>query len=122
MTEDNFDQLLANIPVLAGYSSELNRLLSGALDVEDLAKAELAMVAQFQTPDGRMWREGTIKSCFNYLLLDPRVTQNLPLRAKTLSERAHHICLQCTYCVYVLKCMVYVHSVHNGVCVFTVQL
>ncbi|XP_076444008.1 uncharacterized protein LOC143282294 [Babylonia areolata] len=69
-----------------GYSSELNRLLSGSVDVEDLAKAELSMVAPFQTPDGRAWREGTIKSCFNYLLLDPRVTKNLPLRAKSLSD------------------------------------
>lgn len=72
--------------LLAGYSSELNRAVSGALDMEELAKAELNMVAQFQTPDGRTWREGTIKSCFNYLLLDPRVTKNLPLRAKSLSE------------------------------------
>ncbi|PVD19890.1 hypothetical protein C0Q70_20384 [Pomacea canaliculata] len=43
------------------------------------------MVAQFQTPGSRTWREGNIKSCFNYLLLDPRVTKNLPLRAKSLS-------------------------------------
>ncbi|KAK7115928.1 uncharacterized protein [Littorina saxatilis] len=69
-----------------GYSSELNRLLSGSLEMEDLAKAEMEMVAQFQTPDGRTWREGTIKSCFNYLLLDPRVTKNLPLRAKKLGD------------------------------------
>ncbi|KAL8563548.1 hypothetical protein ACOMHN_060864 [Nucella lapillus] len=69
-----------------GYSSELNRMLSGCLDVEDLAKAELSMVAQFQTPGGCTWREGTVKSCFNYLLLDPRITRNLPLRAKSLSD------------------------------------
>lgn len=71
---------------IAGYSSELNRLLSGSLDLEDLVHAELVMVAQFQTPGSRTWREGNIKSCFNYLLLDPRVTKNLPLRAKSLSK------------------------------------
>lgn len=30
------------------------------------------------------WREGNHKTCFNYLLLDSRVTQNLPLRAPAL--------------------------------------
>ncbi|XP_015685881.1 ankyrin repeat and LEM domain-containing protein 1, partial [Protobothrops mucrosquamatus] len=31
------------------------------------------------------WREGLLKSSFNYLLLDPRVTQNLPARCQLLS-------------------------------------
>nr|KAG5699548.1 hypothetical protein BaRGS_033744 [Batillaria attramentaria] len=52
--------------------------------MEELAKIELSMVEVFQTANGRTWREGLIKSCFNYLLLDPRVTKNLPLRAKSL--------------------------------------
>ena len=84
--------------------------------MEDLANAELAMVAQFQTPDGRMWREGTIKSCFNYLLLDPRITQNLPLRAKTLSEHITPVYCMRMHCV-VFKCCVSVHNVRN-VCAF----
>ncbi|KAK7486770.1 hypothetical protein BaRGS_00021917 [Batillaria attramentaria] len=70
-----------------GYSSELSRVLSGSLDMEELAKIELSMVEVFQTANGRTWREGLIKSCFNYLLLDPRVTKNLPLRAKSLSDQ-----------------------------------
>jgi hypothetical protein len=46
---------------------------------------EEEMVSPFQDPDpSKFWREGCNKSCFNYLLLDPRVTQNLPARAKTL--------------------------------------
>ena len=64
----------------------------------------------------RTWREGTIKSCFNYLLLDPRVTQNLPLRAKTLSEHITPVYCMCMHCV-VFKCHVSVHNVHS-VCAF----
>ena len=78
--------MFVDLLVATGYSSELNRLLSGSLDMEDLAKSELQMVSQFQTPGGRTWREGTIKSCFNYLLLDPRITKNLPYRAKSLGK------------------------------------
>lgn len=33
------------------------------------------------------WREGNVKSAFNYLLIDPRLSQNLPKRAKYLSEK-----------------------------------
>lgn len=33
------------------------------------------------------WREGNVKSAFNYLLIDPRLSQNLPKRAKFLSEK-----------------------------------
>lgn len=39
------------------------------------------MVSQFDLPDPkRKWREGNLKSSFNYLLLDPRVSLNLPMR------------------------------------------
>jgi hypothetical protein len=30
------------------------------------------------------WREGHSKTCFNYFLIDPRVSDNLPARAKFL--------------------------------------
>uniref|UniRef100_A0A8C6VC38 Ankyrin repeat and LEM domain containing 1 n=1 Tax=Naja naja TaxID=35670 RepID=A0A8C6VC38_NAJNA len=47
---------------------------------------ELALAAEFDQPDkSRKWREGLLKSSFNYLLLDPRVTQNLPARCQLLS-------------------------------------
>ncbi|KAK7495909.1 hypothetical protein BaRGS_00012899 [Batillaria attramentaria] len=39
------------------------------------------------SPGDAIWREGTVKSCFNYLLLDPHVTRNLPLRARSLGEQ-----------------------------------
>ncbi|NXF53375.1 ANKL1 protein, partial [Oceanites oceanicus] len=54
--------------------------------VPDCAQDELALVRQFDRPDrSRHWREGLVKSSFNYLLLDPRTTQNLPLRSHHLS-------------------------------------
>ncbi|XP_076652345.1 uncharacterized protein LOC143358786 [Halictus rubicundus] len=34
----------------------------------------------------RKWREGLNKTCFNYLLLDPRVTRDLPSRAETMTK------------------------------------
>ncbi|KAG0720583.1 Ankyrin repeat and LEM domain-containing protein 1 [Chionoecetes opilio] len=41
---------------------------------------EEEMSRPFSQPDRtRHWRDGVNKSCFNYLLLDPRITQNLPL-------------------------------------------
>ncbi|NXT53003.1 ANKL1 protein, partial [Pluvianellus socialis] len=55
-------------------------------DVPDCAQDELALAQQFDRPDrSRRWREGLVKSSFNYLLLDPRTTQNLPLRSHHLS-------------------------------------
>ncbi|CAM9766156.1 unnamed protein product [Bubo scandiacus] len=54
--------------------------------VPDCAQDELALARQFDRPDrSRRWREGLVKSSFNYLLLDPRTTQNLPLRSHHLS-------------------------------------
>ncbi|NXG73031.1 ANKL1 protein, partial [Baryphthengus martii] len=54
--------------------------------VPDCAQDELELVQQFDRPDrSRHWREGLVKSSFNYLLLDPRTTQNLPLRSHHLS-------------------------------------
>ncbi|NXN76101.1 ANKL1 protein, partial [Himantopus himantopus] len=54
--------------------------------VPDCVQDELTLVRQFDRPDrSRRWREGLVKSSFNYLLLDPRTTQNLPLRSHCLS-------------------------------------
>ncbi|NWH53675.1 ANKL1 protein, partial [Fregata magnificens] len=54
--------------------------------VPDCTQDELALARQFDRPDqSRCWREGLVKSSFNYLLLDPRTTQNLPLRSHHLS-------------------------------------
>ncbi|XP_037104988.1 ankyrin repeat and LEM domain-containing protein 1 [Syngnathus acus] len=64
-----------------GYSAELNLALR-TFKMPDCHDNEQALCQQFDQPDqNRKWREGNIKSSFNYLLLDPRVTQNLPFRS-----------------------------------------
>ncbi|XP_075380312.1 ankyrin repeat and LEM domain-containing protein 1 [Mycteria americana] len=69
----------------AGHSPELAAALRTG-DVPDCAQDELALARQFDRPDrSRRWREGLVKSSFNYLLLDPRTTQNLPRRCHRLS-------------------------------------
>ncbi|GAB0200567.1 ankyrin repeat and LEM domain-containing protein 1 [Grus japonensis] len=69
----------------AGHSPELAAALRTG-HVPDCAQDELALARQFDRPDrSRRWREGLVKSSFNYLLLDPRTTQNLPLRSHRLS-------------------------------------
>ncbi|KAM6040313.1 ankyrin repeat and LEM domain-containing protein 1 [Theristicus caerulescens] len=68
-----------------GHSPELAAALRTGC-VPDCAQDELALAQQFDHPNrSRHWREGLVKSSFNYLLLDPRTTQNLPLRSHCLS-------------------------------------
>ncbi|NWS64593.1 ANKL1 protein, partial [Chunga burmeisteri] len=68
-----------------GHSPELVAALRTGC-IPDCAQDELALARQFDRPDrNRHWREGLVKSSFNYLLLDPRTTQNLPLRSHRLS-------------------------------------
>ncbi|XP_061200180.1 ankyrin repeat and LEM domain-containing protein 1 isoform X2 [Neopsephotus bourkii] len=69
----------------AGHSPELAAALQSGL-IPDCAQDELVLRQEFDRPDrSRHWREGLVKSSFNYLLLDPRTTQNLPLRSHQLS-------------------------------------
>ncbi|KAM9763198.1 uncharacterized protein ACNS7B_004967 [Menidia menidia] len=78
-------------PPQTGYSPELSRVLQ-TLKLPDCHADEQALSQQFDQPDqNRKWREGIIKSSFNYLLLDPRVTKNLPFRSHTM---APHECFQ----------------------------
>uniref|UniRef100_A0A3Q3DWL1 Zgc:85936 n=1 Tax=Hippocampus comes TaxID=109280 RepID=A0A3Q3DWL1_HIPCM len=61
--------------------AELNLALR-TFKLPDCQEDEQALCQQFDQPDqNRKWREGNIKSSFNYLLLDPRVTKNLPCRS-----------------------------------------
>ncbi|XP_028300491.1 uncharacterized protein LOC114462083 [Gouania willdenowi] len=74
-----------------GYSPELCRVLR-TFNLPDCNADEQALCQQFDQPDqNRKWREGKIKSSFNYLLLDPRVTKNLPFRSNTMTP---HECFQ----------------------------
>lgn len=49
---------------------------------------EEVIIKEFSTPDlSRKWREGVNKSSFTYLLLDPRITENLPYRYESLEPK-----------------------------------
>ncbi len=55
--------------------------------MSELTDLESSMTQPFSHPDPtKQWREGTKKTSFNYLLLDPRVTKNLPKRAKLMGK------------------------------------
>ncbi|KAG8003097.1 Ankyrin repeat and LEM domain-containing protein 1 [Nibea albiflora] len=69
------------------YSPELCRALR-TFELPNCQADEQALCQQFDQPDqNRKWREGIIKSSFNYLLLDPRVTKNLPFRSHTMTPQ-----------------------------------
>lgn len=71
----------------SGYSPELCRVLK-TFQLPQSQEDEQALCQQFEQPDqNRKWREGIIKSSFNYLLLDPRVTSNLPFRSHTMTSQ-----------------------------------
>jgi hypothetical protein len=59
-------------PDFSGHSPELAKaLLTGR--IPDAQADEDALAQQFERPNPRKrWREGTVKSSFTYLLLDPR--------------------------------------------------
>ncbi|KAK5930698.1 hypothetical protein CgunFtcFv8_026915 [Champsocephalus gunnari] len=70
-----------------GYSPEMRWALR-TFELPDCQADEQALCQQFDQPDqNRKWREGIIKSSFNYLLLDPRVTKNLPFRSRTMTPQ-----------------------------------
>ncbi|XP_050296832.1 ankyrin repeat and LEM domain-containing protein 1-like [Anthonomus grandis grandis] len=66
------------------YSVELQKTLKSpdlCSDILTFRSLDEILVQQFSNPDpSRKWREGVNKSSFTYLLLDPRITNNLPFR------------------------------------------
>ncbi|XP_072167071.1 uncharacterized protein [Diadema setosum] len=69
------------------FHYELAGVLNGTTPILDRCNLEMQMVSQFQKPDPkRKWREGKLKSSFNYLLLDPRVSRDLPSRYPNLTH------------------------------------
>ncbi|KAK8381259.1 hypothetical protein O3P69_008254 [Scylla paramamosain] len=74
---------------LPQYCKELCLLLRqpSSIPWEAWTALEEKMSHPFSRPDPtRHWRNGTSKSCFNYLLLDPRITQNLPIMVSAMNE------------------------------------
>lgn len=47
---------------------------------------ERSMAQEFDVETEKKWREGNQRTCFNYFLLDPRVTQNLPQRVSQVTN------------------------------------
>ncbi|XP_050032839.1 uncharacterized protein [Dermacentor andersoni] len=71
-------------------SPDVHTLVLNAGNLDAYRDLEVAMMSDFDTPHpNSYWREGNTKGSFTYLLLDTRVTRNLPLRAPglTLAER-----------------------------------
>lgn len=72
------------------YSPELQRTLkdiSWYQNVSQHQQLEELVKHQFTNPDpSRKWRGGTTKSSFTYLLLDPRLSKNLPHRCDQLEK------------------------------------
>ncbi|XP_066458460.1 ankyrin repeat and LEM domain-containing protein 1 [Eleutherodactylus coqui] len=69
------------------YSPELCLALN-TFKIPDCSKDEAGLSQEFDKPDKtRRWREGVLKESFNYILLDPRVTRNLPSRCHDLSQQ-----------------------------------
>ncbi len=62
-------------------------LISANLDISAVKSLETEMCDHFSSPDAAgldIGRKGRSKTCFNYVLLDPRVTNNLPARASNM--------------------------------------
>ncbi|KAM4888103.1 ankyrin repeat and LEM domain-containing protein 1 [Thomomys bottae] len=75
----------ASGPDFSGHSPELAETLRTGC-VPNSQADEDSLSQQFERPDPtKRWREGTVKSSFTYLLLDPRETQGLPARAFLLT-------------------------------------
>lgn len=78
-------------PADLGYSPELCLALR-TFELPHCHADEQALFQQFDQADqNRKWREGIIKSCFNYLLLDPRLVSTLTTITQiTGSSRVHY--------------------------------
>ncbi|XP_046859027.1 uncharacterized protein LOC124452497 isoform X2 [Xenia sp. Carnegie-2017] len=68
------------------YPFQTRMVMEGRCEIPNCIQQEQDMVNEFSMPTKKtQWRGGNEKSSFNYLLLDPRVTLDLPLRSKKLS-------------------------------------
>uniref|UniRef100_A0A3P9NNK7 Zgc:85936 n=1 Tax=Poecilia reticulata TaxID=8081 RepID=A0A3P9NNK7_POERE len=87
MTDRELRLRLVELGESPGYSPDLCRVLK-TFQLPNSHPDEQSLCQQFDQPDqNRKWREGIIKSSFNYLLLDPRVTKNLPFRSHTMTPQ-----------------------------------
>ena len=79
-----------------GYSAPLLDELADKLETtctSDIMEARMFTCFKASNIDAssqKEWREGVQKSAFNYVLIDPRITANLPVRVKQQTSSAHH--------------------------------
>nr|XP_039257744.1 uncharacterized protein LOC120334326 [Styela clava] len=70
------------------FSAELHGIILGRSFPTSVFDDDDMIRRQFEQPDPNLqWREGTMKNSFTYLLLDPRVTDKLPIRARDITEQ-----------------------------------
>ncbi|CAH0551473.1 unnamed protein product [Brassicogethes aeneus] len=73
------------------YSVEIEKTLRDSTWQNDLSPYKIleeSVSKQFSCPDpSRKWREGVNKTSFTYLLLDSRITNNLPCRAELMQPK-----------------------------------
>ncbi|XP_067210656.1 uncharacterized protein [Linepithema humile] len=90
VTVPSMPQNMQRNQVQVGPSNEIEtRLQFGNWlnELEIYKSLERDVFQEFSSPDpSRRWREGMAKASFTYLLLDPRITQNLPNRSTNLTE------------------------------------
>ena len=70
-----------------GYLYELAQVFMTTRPIPDEQEIETEMCHFFDNPPQNCtWREGITKESFNYILIDPRISQNLPSQIAELSE------------------------------------
>ncbi|XP_044744644.1 ankyrin repeat and LEM domain-containing protein 1-like [Coccinella septempunctata] len=78
-------------PTRKVFSVELERTLRDPNWLKDASAyktLEESVIKEFNTVNyARKWREGYSKTSFTYLLLDPRITNNLPCRAEVMDSK-----------------------------------
>ena len=80
------EQLAKQTKEPQGFKFELALYVNGNFELPpNIEELEQELISDFQNTD-KNWRGGRLKSSFNYLLLDSRVTNNLPLRYPQMTE------------------------------------
>ena len=81
------DPTLQSSNCFQGYLYELAQVLTGSFPIPNELDLETDMCHYFDNPPTKCtWREGITKESFNYILIDPRISQNLPSLIADLSE------------------------------------
>ena len=87
LSKVKLDPTLQSSNCFQGYLYELAQVLTGSRPIPSEQQTETDMCQYFDNPPpGCSWREGISKESFNYILIDSRISQNLPSLIAELSE------------------------------------